>query len=238
MADPSRARRSFPPLLLLLAGCGGGNLAALQQPSLTAQNVGGALFLRVGFSNKSCPTVNGAHATLNGAAMKALALGGPGGGLLGGCDAIQFSGPPPAGVDATFTVQDDSATFSLTAPGYLAARTLSVLSPLPVHAGATVSVQSLPSTDGFDTSPGIAVELALDGGCSAFILKGSEVQLSGTTFSFVTPASNCPLDDGGSPGVLTVQPGLTLSQVTQCSGATTCSATLQASYSAPVVLAP
>jgi hypothetical protein len=224
--------------MLLLGACSGSNLAGLQQPSLTAQAMGTALFLRIGFSNEGCPAVDGARATLNGVALTATSLGGPAGGLLGGCKAIQFLGPPPAGVDATFTVQDDSATFSMTAPGYFAPRSLAVLSPLPLHPGDDVSAQTQPSTDAFDNSPGVSVDLVLDGGCSAFVLKESYVHQAGSTFSFVVPASNCALADGGSPGTLTLQPGLTLSQVTQCSGATTCAAILETGYAAGVVLAP
>ncbi len=230
-------------LAALAAACGG-SLGQLQDPALTARTDGTALFLDVTFSNAGCPSVPGARATFDGLPLTALSLGGAAqGGLLAGCNAIRFSGSAPASptdATATFEVSDGSRSLAMSAPGYFAARSLTLPGPDAgrLRAGETVIAQASPPTDRFDTAPGVAAEFTADGSTQPSFVVKSGVAVDGGAFQFAVPAAGSPIPDGGVPGVLTVQPGTTLSQVSSCTGAASCEARLQASYSAPATLVP
>ena len=225
-------------IALAASGCSAG-LDKLEEPVLVGQAVAGAVLLRIEAANEECPAVSGVGATMNGTPLHEDSLGGLGGGLLGGCSSIQWSGTTPATPDATFVVTDGKLTWTMRVPGYFAARSLTVGAPgQRIHPGDHVTASVVPDTDRFDTAPGTSVTFQGDDGKTSFVLKGSgDITVEGASLQFTVPPV-CTIPSAGAPGTLKASPGITLAAVTECVGPTACKATLDADYAARVTLLP
>lgn len=219
----------------------GPSLSDLSSGTLAAQVAGTPLFLRIDPAGSGCPSApSSTKASVDGAALHTDSLGGSGGGVIGGCNAIQFSGSVPASADASFQVTDGHSTWNMAVPGYFAARGLQVVSPgTVIHVGDTVTATAVPSTDTFDSSAGATAEFVSDDGNLKIVVKNGVV-VNGATVQFVMQAYTPALRNGfqATDGTLTVTPGLSWAKVTACSGPAHCTAQLDSIYATRVTLAP